>query len=155
MLRLTVVSWNVDSRGGGLDERIQRVGEFGADVALLQEVPRRAEELLENVPGFAWARMATQYSEPNGRSPSRLSTVILGGSRLQLHEVGQVPANRFIAAGAAAGLSEFEVRNRTGWLHRNLYVDAEIGGHMVRLVSLHARPATGGQPGRPPLGYAR
>lgn len=156
MTGLRVLSWNIDARGPGLDERIGSLEDFGADVVLLQEVPRRVAAQLRESGGFSWAEMAVLHSEPKKGPSSRISTAILGTRRVRLHEAGQIPPEAFIDAGVRAGLSEAEVRGRTGWLHRNLYVDVEIDGDLLRLCSLHARPATGQtRPGRPPLGYAR
>jgi endonuclease/exonuclease/phosphatase family metal-dependent hydrolase len=151
----TAMSWNIDARGEGLEKRIGALERFEADIVLLQEVPRRAGSALANAAGFAWAELAVMRSEPTGGPSARLGTAILGSERVRLHDVGQIPQEQFIEAGLRAGLSEAEVRNRTGWFHRNLYADIEIEGHSLRVCSFHARPATGGRPGRPPLGYAR
>lgn len=155
MTELRIVSWNIDARGHGLEERIERLDHFGADVLLLQEVPRRVASRLEDAPGFAWTELATLHSEPDGGPSTRIGTAILGTSRVRLVGAGQTPKARFLEAGMNAGLSEAEVRDRTGWFHRNLYADVEVDGLPLRVASLHARPATGGAPGRPPLGYAR
>lgn len=152
---MRVVSWNIDARGDGLKGRIEQLSAFDADILLLQEVPRRVAPLLAAVAGVAWAELSVLHSEPTGGSSARLGTAILASDRVQLTEVGQIPEQRFIDAGVRAGLSESEVRQRTGWLHRNLYADVEIDGIALRVCSLHARPATGGVPGRPPLGYTR
>lgn len=155
MSSFVTMSWNVDSRGVGLEERLDALSRFEADVVLLQEVPRRARERLSEVTGFAWAELAMMHSEPVGGASARLGTGILGNDRVRLIAAGQIPEERFIQAGLRAGLSEAEVRERTGWLHRNLYADVEIDGVPLRVCSFHARPATGGGPGRPPLGYTR
>lgn len=155
LVNMRVVSWNIDARGDGLRERIGRLTHFDADILLLQEVPRRAAPLLAAAPGVAWAELSVLYSEPSGGPSARLGTAILASERVQLKEVGQIPEQRFIEAGVRAGLSELEVRRRTGWLHRNLYADLEVDSTPLRVCSLHARPATGGAPGRPPLGYMR
>jgi hypothetical protein len=152
---MRVVSWNIDARGDGLRQRVEQLASFDADVLLLQEVPRRAAPLLAVVSGSAWAELSVLHSEPSGGPSTRLGTAILARKHVQLRSVGQIPEQRFIAAGLRAGLSESEVRERTGWLHRNLYADVEIDGTRLRVCSLHARPATGGAPGRPPLGYTR
>lgn len=154
-MAMRVVSWNIDARGDGLEGRIAQLPNFDADIVLLQEVPRRAAPLLAAVSGAAWAELSVLHSEPSGRSSARLGTAILASERVQLKEVGQIPEQQFIDAGVRAGLSESEVRERTGWCHRNLYADVEIDGIPLRVCSLHARPATGGAPGRPPLGYTR
>ncbi len=155
MPSFSALSWNIDARGDGLETRIGALARFETDVVLLQEVPRRAEALLSNAAGFAWAELAVMHSEPSGGPSARLSTAILGSERVRLLAAGQIPLERFIQAGVRAGLSEVEVRDRTGWFHRNLYVDVDIDGVPLRICSFHARPATGGRPGRPPLGYAR
>ena len=152
---MRVVSWNIDARGGGLRERIDRLANFDADILLLQEVPRHAAPLLPAVSRVAWAELSVMHSEPTGGPGARLGTAILASDRGQLRDAGQIPQQRFIDAGARAGLSESEVRERTGWLHRNLYADVEVDGVPLRVCSLHARPGTGGAPGRPPLGYTR
>jgi endonuclease/exonuclease/phosphatase family metal-dependent hydrolase len=149
------MSWNIDARGQGLDERIGALAQFGADVVLLQEVPRRSRAALSSAAGYAWSELAVMHSESSGGPSARISTAILGSERVRLREVGQIPQERFIEAGVRAGLSEAEVRDRTGWFHRNLYADIEIDGVGLRVCSLHARPATGGRPGKPPLGYTR
>jgi endonuclease/exonuclease/phosphatase family metal-dependent hydrolase len=155
MSSFTAMSWNIDARGDGLEARIGALARFEGDVVVLQEVPRRSGAALANASGFAWAELAVMHSEPVGGSSARLGTAILGSDRVRLREVGQIPQERFIEAGVRAGLSEAEVRDRTGWFHRNLYADVEIDGVRLRVCSLHARPATGGRPGRPPLGYTR
>jgi hypothetical protein len=155
MSSFTAMSWNIDARGDGLETRIGALAQFTTDVVLLQEVPRRSGVALSNATGFAWAELAVMHSEPSAGPSARLGTAILGSDRVHLREVGQIPEERFIEAGVRAGLSEAEVRDRTGWFHRNLYADVEIDGVTLRVCSFHARPATGGRPGRPPLGYAR
>ncbi len=90
-----------------------------------------------------------------GRSQCPARHGHLGSERVHLREAGQIPQERFIEAGVRAGLSEAEVRDRTGWFHRNLYADVEIDGVRLRVCSFHARPATSGRSGRPPLGYTR
>ena len=155
MSSFAAMSWNIDPRGDGLEERIGALAQFEADVVLLQEVPRRSVAALSNSAGFAWAELAVMHSEPVDGPSARLGTAILGSERVSLRGVGQVPQERFIEAGVRAGMSEAEVCDRTGWFHRNLYADVEIDGLALRVCSLHARPATGGRPGRPPLGYAR
>lgn len=155
MTSFTAMSWNIDARGDGLATRIGTLATFEADVVLLQEVPRRSAKLLTQAPGFAWAEHAVMHSEPSGGPSARLGTAILGSEQVRLLAVGQIPQQRFIEAGVRAGLSEAEVCERTGWFHRNLYADVDIEGVPLRVCSFHARPATGGRPGRPPLGYAR
>lgn len=152
---MRVVSWNIDARSDGLRERIDRLASFHADILLLQEVPRRAAPLLSDVSRVAWAEVSVLHSEPTRGPSARLGTAILASERVQLRRVGQIPEQRFIDAGVRAGLSESEVRERTGWLHRNLYADIAVDGVRLRVCSFHARPATGGTPGRPPLGYTR
>ena len=154
-MTMRVVSWNIDARGDGLGKRIDRLASFDADILLLQEVPRHAALLLRDAPGVSWAELSVLHSEPAGGPRARLGTAILASERVRLTEVGQIPEKRFIDAGVRAGLSTLEVRERTGGLHRNLYADVEVDGVPVRVCSLHARPATGGAPGRPPLGYMR
>ncbi len=155
MTSFAAMSWNIDARGDGLEARIGDLARFKSDVVLLQEVPRRSGAALSSAAGFAWTELAAMHSEPSGGPSARLGTAILGSERVRLCEVGQIPQERFIEAGVRAGLSEAEVRDRTGWFHRNLYADVEIDGIAVRVCSFHARPATGGRPGRPPLGYTR
>lgn len=155
MSSFTVMSWNIDARGDGLKDRIGDLARFEADVVLLQEVPRRSVAALSNSAGFAWAELAVMHSEPVDGPSARLGTAILGSERVSLRGVGQVPQERFIEAGVRAGMSEAEVCDRTGWFHRNLYADVEVDGLTLRVCSFHARPATGGRPGKPPLGYAR
>ncbi len=155
MSRFSAMSWNIDARGDGVETRIGALEQFEADVVLLQEVPRRAAAALSDAASFAWAELAVMRSEPSRGPSARLGTAILGSERVRLNEVGQVPQERFVEAGVRAGLSEAEVRDRTGWFHRNLYADVEIDGTALRVCSFHARPATGGRPGKPPLGYAR
>lgn len=66
---MRIVSWNIDSRGHGLADRIEALADFGVDVALLQEVPRSAAPLLDTAPGFAWAELAVLHSEPGRGRP--------------------------------------------------------------------------------------
>ena len=155
MSSFAAMSWNIDARGDGLETRIGALNRFEADVVLLQEVPRRAGSWLSKTAGFAWAELSVMHSEPTHGPGARLGTAILGTERARLRHAGQIPKERFVEAGVQAGLSKAEVRDRTGWFHRNLYADVEIDGSVVRVCSFHARPATGGRPGRPPLGYAR
>jgi hypothetical protein len=151
----SALSWNFDARGDGLAARIGVLARLEADVVLLQEVPRRAVPSLSRAPGFAWAESAVMHSEPVGGPSARLGTAILGGERVRLLAAGQIPQERYIEAGVRAGLSATEVRDRTGWFHRNLYADVQVDGLTLRVCSFHARPATGGRPGKPPVGYAR
>lgn len=151
---MRVLSWNIDSRGRGLADRIEALEAFGADVVLLQEVPRSAAPLLDTAPGFAWRELAVLHSEPGRGAAARIGPAILGTERVVLKAVGQVPAKRFVEAGQHAGLSEAEV-NGIGWRHKTIYADVEVDGHPVRVCSLHARPGTGGGRGKPYLGYAK
>ena len=156
------VCWNLDSRQDGLEERVRNLAEAfdGPDVVLLQEVSPGLAHLLdvEGVPGFAWCERSTGHLDAS-LGARRLATAVLLSERvLPAHgapAAGQIPEQRFLERGAAAGLSEFEIRERMGWLPRNVYVDAEVDGVSIRVCSFHARPATGGRPGRPPAGYAR
>lgn len=91
------------------------------------------------------------HLEPSAGPSARLATAILGSERVRLVAAGQVPRERFIEAGVRAGLSEIEVRDRTGWFHRNVHVGVDVDGMPLRVSSLHARAATGGHQGRPPL----
>jgi hypothetical protein len=114
MSSFTAMSWNIDARGDGLEARIGALARFEGDVVVLQEVPRRSGAALANASGFAWAELAVMHSEPVGGSSARLGTAILRSDRVRLREVGQIPQERFIEAGVRAGLSEAEVRDRTG-----------------------------------------
>jgi hypothetical protein len=140
---MRVVSWNIDARGDGLGDRIVRLANFDADTLLLEEVPPRAAPRLRGSLGVAWAEVSTLHSEPTGGPATRLSTAILGSERVQLRYVGQIPEQRFIGAGTRAGLSESEVRARTGWLHRNLDADVEVDGVPVRVCSPSPRHVPG------------
>lgn len=155
MTSFTAMSWNIDTRGSGLGTRIDALATFEADVVLLQEVPRHSAKLLLKAPDFAWAEHAVMHSEPSGGPGARLGTPSLGASGYGYSPWGRSPRSGSSKPGVRAGLSEAEVCKRTGWFHRNLYADVDIEGMTLRVCSLHARPATGGFPGRPPLGYAR
>jgi hypothetical protein len=100
---------------------------------------------------LSWRRW---HWEPSGGPTGRLGTAILGSDRIQLLTAGQVPKGRLIEAGVRAGSSEAEVRDRTGWFHRNGYADVDIVGTRMLVCSLHAQPSAG-CPGKPPRGYGR
>ena len=151
---MRIVSWNIDRRADGLAQRLDRLAEFGAEVVLLQEIERRTVPALRELPGFDWVQAAVEHSEPGRGSPTRLGPAILGTDRVMLLAAGQVPRERFVAAGQAAGLTEDEV-DRIGWRHKTVYADIDIDGHPVRLCSFHARPGTGGGGGRPYVGWVK
>lgn len=136
-----VATWNIDARAQGLEARLARLVELGVDVALLQEVPRRARHQLF-ASDFAWAELAVLHSEPHAGPGARQGPAILGSSRAWPREAGQVPAEAFVDAGDRAGLTEPEVHN-IGWRHKTLYVDADLDGVNLRVCSFHARPGSG------------
>lgn len=148
------MSWNIDSRADGLTDRIELLGSFGADVVLLQEVPRRAARLLDAFPHFAWAEVAVRHSEPGRGAAARIGPAILGTDRVRLRGAGQVPAERFVDAGRGAGLSAEEVAG-IGWRHKTVYADVEVDDLPLRLCSFHARPGTGGGRGKPYVGWVK
>ena len=146
----------------GVDERLRNLADvFGnPDVVLLQELPPGFAHVLEveGVPGFAGCERSTAHLDAS-LGARRLGTAVLLSERVTpghgVPAAGQIPEQLFLQRGAAAGLSEFEIRERMGWLPRNVYVDIDVDGVTVRVCSFHARPATGGRSGRPPAGYAR
>lgn len=153
-MALRVVSWNIDRRPRGLDDRLARIRQAEPDVVLLQEVSRAAADRLVALSGSSWAEVAVLHSEPDGGPSARIGPAILGGDRVELKGAGQVPARLFVEAGAAAGLTAQEVAG-IGWRHKTLYADVEIDGRPMRLCSLHARPGTGGGRGTPYVGWAK
>lgn len=154
MTALRVVSWNIDRRPRGLDDRLGGIRQADADVVLLQEVSRAAADRLVTMSGCSWAEVAVLHSEPEGGPSARIGPAILGSDRVVLKGAGQVPAQRFVEAGAAAGLTAPEVAG-IGWRHKTLYTDVEIDGRPMRLCSLHARPGTGGGRGTPYVGWVK
>lgn len=148
MPSIRVVSWNIDARASGLEERIAWLGTLGADVVVLQEVPRSAQCLLEEASGFAWGELAVAQSEPatpGGRPPParRQGPAVLGSQRVMMRTAGQVPEAWFVQAGGRAGLTEEEVR-RIGWRHKTIYVDVSVEGAPLRVAGFHARPGSSG-----------
>lgn len=102
------------ARGDGIPDRIRPLGDLGADLILLQEVPRRAASDLRSAP-VAWSCSASvEHSEPAEGPSTRLGTAILGTGRVQRLAAGQIPEQRFVDAGVRAGLSEEAVGSAPG-----------------------------------------